>query len=106
MTIVSNILWYCKQADDHHPERTQYSVLAAAVSEMGELAEEVAIEQGDLSKQTGPDGVIGEAVDVIAAVVDLIYLTNPNITEKELSEMVNAKCCKWIRKIQERKKPE
>lgn len=76
--------------------RTHFSVLSAIMAEVGELAEEVAIDQGKSYKQPGKDGVIGEAVDVIVATLDMIHVHDPSITEEEIVAIVVAKCRKWM----------
>lgn len=80
-------------------DRTQYSVLASVTSELGELAQEVTIENGHSYKQEGDDGVVGEAIDVILSTLDLILITVPHMTEKELVEIAQRKSDKWIRKL-------
>lgn len=75
--------------------RTPYSILASATSELGELAQEVMINQHHSYKQPGTDGIIGEAIDVIACLLDLIHKVDPSITEKELERIAATKCIKW-----------
>lgn len=81
--------------------RTPFSVLSAVVGEVGELAEEVAISEGYSYKKEGADGVIGEAMDVIAAVLDLVLIIRPDITEEELCQVLAPKLEKWISKTSE-----
>jgi FKBP-type peptidyl-prolyl cis-trans isomerase FkpA len=95
-TLVTTILEACHQGDKYDPNRTRYSVLAHATSELGELAQEVAIVEGHSYKQPSSDGVVGEGVDTILAVLDLIYRHNPDITEEDLIEIARAKGGKWI----------
>lgn len=80
-------------------KRTTYSILSSVTAEVGELAEEVAIKNGDSYKTEGVDGVVGEAVDVIIAALDLIWVADPTLTEYQISEIAKAKCAKWISKI-------
>jgi hypothetical protein len=61
--------------------RTPYSILASATSELGELAEEVQIHQNHSYKKPGDDGIVGEAIDTICCLLDLIHKVNPYITE-------------------------
>lgn len=100
-TLVSTILSSCRTGDMYDPNRTRYSVLAHVQSEVGELAEEVAIAEGHSYKKAGPDGVVGEGVDAILAILDLIYKHKPDITEAELIAIAVAKGGKWITKLQE-----
>lgn len=76
--------------------RTSYDVLASLVSEVGELAEEVAIQQGHSGKTPGDDGVFGESVDVIICDLDMIHVNFPEITEEDIISMVEQKCTKWL----------
>lgn len=75
-------------------------IMHAITEETGELATEVAIDLGFKKRKPGTDGVIGEAVDVIVASVDMIYAENPLITVDEIYELVAAKCGKWARGIE------
>lgn len=77
------------------PPRHPYAVLAKLQEEVGELAQEVNIEAGFLNKEPGKDGVIGEAVDVIIAALDMVYLAKPDITEEELNSIISKKVDKW-----------
>jgi NTP pyrophosphatase (non-canonical NTP hydrolase) len=54
--------------------RDPRDVLMTLMEEVGELATEIAIVSGHKNRAPGPDGIIGECVDVIAAVVDIIHL--------------------------------
>lgn len=82
-------------ADSIRNGRTPHSVLAYTMEELGELATEVNIITGHSNKQTGPDGVVGEAVDAIICLVDLIYQVNPAIREDDLYEICKEKLLKW-----------
>lgn len=80
-------------------KRSTYSVLASVQSEVGELAEEIAIDNGHSYKEKGADGVIGEAVDVIVAALDLIAVANPEMKEEEIIAIAKRKCNKWLSRI-------
>lgn len=84
------------------PRRSKYEVLASLVEEVGELATEVNISTGYSSKEEGPDGVVGECVDVITCALDLIWVSSPNTTEEELEKhivyILKTKLEKWKRK--------
>jgi NTP pyrophosphatase (non-canonical NTP hydrolase) len=79
--------------------RTLHSVLASAMSEFGELAEEVNIHGGHSYKTASEDGVVGEAVDTIACLLDLIHVYNPQLTEHDIMTMAAQKCAKWVSKV-------
>jgi NTP pyrophosphatase (non-canonical NTP hydrolase) len=99
MSLVELILDTSHIADHFHKTRSLYSVLAATQSELGELSEEVAIESGDSYKEHGPDGIQGEAVDMIISGLDLLYVNNRNVTEAELLAIAKPKLEKWITKL-------
>lgn len=86
-TIFSVVWDSAKLADKYHNTRTMNTILNHAMSEMGETAIEINISHSD--SQPGPDGVIGEALDTIAALLDLIYVVNPNVTEKQLVQILD-----------------
>lgn len=94
-SLVAQILRYSKKIKT---SRTKYAVTCKAMEELGECAQEVLIESGESYKEPGKDGVIGEALDTIAALVDLIYLQNSEITEEELIEQITPKLEKWQKK--------
>ena len=77
--------------------RTRSDVLSAMMTEVGELAEEIRVQQG-LSTKSGDDGVFGEAVDVILCAVDMIYVDNPDVTVKEIEKYIAIKLKKWMEK--------
>ena len=82
-------------------DRTELNVLAHTMEEVGELAEEITIFMGNSYKEPGVDGVIGEAVDAIITLFDLIYThadrNNETITEEALIEIAAKKLAKWKR---------
>jgi NTP pyrophosphatase (non-canonical NTP hydrolase) len=77
------------------PNRNLYYVLAKLQEEVGELATEVAITEGDSYKTPSKDGLIGEALDVLTCCLDIIYLNRPDITETEILNILDAKLEKW-----------
>lgn len=46
-------------------------------------------------KGDGRDGIMGEAIDEIASVTDLIFLSNPEITEDQFMQYLTMKLEKW-----------
>ena len=101
-----SVLQVCEEIKN---TRNTYSVLAKIVEETGELATEIAIANGDSYKLQGSDGVVGEAIDVIASCVDLIYIQVrkdlPDITLEQIDQLMDAvmvqKLDKWKRKVAE-----
>jgi len=88
-------------ADATHGHRTIHDVLAHTVSELGETAEEVNIASGISYKKPGVDGVVGEAVDVMLCLLDLIHKYDPTITKEQINALAEAKCQKWLKKLDE-----
>lgn len=91
-TLVSLTREYSKKVKK---KRTPSDIFIALTSEIGELADELSIESGFSYKQPGTDGVIGEALDCILCLIDLIHIRDPNITEEQLMEMALLKLEKW-----------
>ena len=78
--------------------RTKYSVLASTLAELGECAEEIAISEKHSYKKPGADGIVGEAIDTILCLLDLVHVVNPEISEEELNHIAELKCKKLIEK--------
>jgi len=78
-----------------HNGRTVLEVLCSVQEEVGELAKEIRIKYGKSYKKPDVDGVFGESIDIIAAVVDIMYVDNPDITEAEVLEHLKKKLHKW-----------
>lgn len=97
MTLVSDTLAASKQIKDG---RTQDDVFKYMMTEVGELAMEMCIRDGFTDRLAGEDGVVGEAIDIIACALDIIYLKRPDITDAELEAVMQRKLAKWINKVQ------
>ena len=98
MTVVQTILHSSRLIDN---DRTAHDVLIHALTEMGELALEVQIDQGKSYKRPGADGVVGEALDVIACMVDSIHVHAPHLSEEDLIQILEPKLNKWREKAAE-----
>jgi NTP pyrophosphatase (non-canonical NTP hydrolase) len=105
VTLFSVLKFYARKVDNIKSplasDRTIASVLGHIVAEVGELSEEVTIESGYSYKKPGEDGVVGEAVDVILAAMDLIHVYRPELTEADIIKIANRKCTKWKSKLME-----
>lgn len=77
-------------------KRTISDVLGVAMEELGELATEIAIAKGFKPRLPGKDGIIGECVDVITAIEDIIFLTDATMTQAKLNAIKVVKCDKWL----------
>ena len=69
------------------------------MEEVGELAQETIIHDGLSYKSQGSDGIVGEAVDAIISIVDLIMRTHPEVTEERLERIAEEKMNKWKRNV-------
>lgn len=72
--------------------------LASLQEECGELATEVQIKLGMKDREPGKDGIVGESVDSILCLLDIIALDAPDMTYDELHEILSNKLDKWERK--------
>lgn len=81
-----------KHSEQIKNSRTEASITEHLIEEVFELKDEVY--NSDVFG-SGPDGVFGEAVDIIICALDLIKVNNPNITEEQIMEYANSKCEKW-----------
>lgn len=75
--------------------RVPMTVLPFVMEEVGELSTEIAIDFGISMKAQGDDGIVGEAIDSIICLLDVIKLYKPDITEEELVKIATRKCMKW-----------
>lgn len=79
--------------------RTPTTIFLHAESEMNELRLEVI--KSVTGEAPGSDGILGEACDVIACMVDIIHKTYPNITDTEIHRVLMSKLAKWEREYSE-----
>jgi NTP pyrophosphatase (non-canonical NTP hydrolase) len=101
-TLVEVVFAAAQEADQYHFSRSLYSIGAHMQSEMGEVAEEIAIANGDSYKSPGPDGIDGEAIDLILAGLDLLYVNRGRtLYEDELITIAQPKLAKWLEKIKQ-----
>ena len=75
--------------------RSLPDIFRAMNGEMHELADEVQLILDD--DVPGPDGILGEAVDVMSCLLDLIYKSYPNITQADIEAVMVKKAMKWER---------
>ena len=103
MSLINQILEVSRRIPVY---REEYSILAHTMEEVGELAQEISIVCGGKSyKEQGPDGIIGESIDAILCLVDMIYIhaqkNDIDITEEQLMEIAQKKLNKWEDKCQQ-----
>lgn len=89
-TLVSIVKAYSQEIENG---RTPVDILAHLKSEVLELQQEV--EKKMEGFDPGDDGIPGESIDIILCALDLIYVTEPDITEQQLLELADRKCRKW-----------
>lgn len=86
--------------------RSIYQVLGKLMEEVGELSQEVLIRDKFVkASKGGPDGIIGEAIDVITCALDLIWVTYPGVDEETIEPLLRLKLEKW-RQNKEQKVPD
>lgn len=90
--IVSIVRLYSKEIQNG---RTLRDIAEHTQSELVELNEE--IEKVEKGEDEGSDGIVGEAIDIIACALDAIFKHQPDITEAELDALMYKKCEKWKR---------
>ena len=95
MTLISKTFEYSDQIKNG---RNSFRVLAKCVEELGELSVEVQIKEGTSYKQAGKDGVVGEAIDLITCLLDIIHINYPELTEADLLAIAIPKLEKWKEK--------
>ena len=88
-----------KMSDRIRDGRLASDIFEHCASEMGELAIEMAIEDGTSYKEPGPDGMVGEAVDVIICMLDMIRNKAPHLTEDDILRIARPKLEKWKAKV-------
>lgn len=75
--------------------RTPATIIRHMRGEVEELQEEID-GTGD-----GRDGIVGESIDIIACALDMIFEVQPDITDEQIDAIMEAKCAKWARKVNE-----
>lgn len=99
MSLVNEILYTSTQVENG---RNIQDILTHAMTELGELAQEVQIAEGKSYKPVGSDGIVGEALDVIACMVDIIYIHyGILVNEDYMVSLIKPKLEKWKQKDKE-----
>jgi len=97
MSLVRTVL---EASDSIQNGRDTNHAIGKLREELKELPDEI-IKRRD-GEALGADGIIGEAVDVIQCIIDIVRLEYPDLSHDELvSEMerrMSAKCEKWRQK--------
>lgn len=95
MTLINETFKYSDQIKNG---RNSFYVLSKCTEELGELSVEVQIKEGVSYKQPGKDGVVGEAIDLITCLIDMIHINYPELTEEDLLAIAIPKLEKWKEK--------
>jgi len=90
----------CAYSDRVQDGREFEDIYKHAAMEMVELRAEILYAKHGFPE--GEDGIVGEAIDVIACMLDLIRKHDPFVTQAELEDYIDKKCQKWERKSIER----
>ncbi len=77
--------------------RTKRDIHNHLMSETNELHDEIVYDDAKWGP-AGPDGIMGESIDVILCALDLIFKDKPDITNDEIEAYVLMKLEKWKRK--------
>lgn len=85
-------------SDEIKDNRNIDSIFKYAMEEIGELSTELNILAGHSNKQPSKDGVVGEAIDAIICLADLIRKHDPSLTTRDVLRYVENKCDKWLDK--------
>ena len=86
--MINLVKQYSEEIDSSRTEKTVFKYM---LLEVEELREEI------YGTEEGEDGVIGEAIDVIACLLDIIIQHNPSITQEEIDVILEKKLQKWVR---------
>jgi len=81
--------------DEINNGRTLQDILTHLVTEVGELALEIQIQNGKSYKIAHKNGPVDEAIDVIACALDIIHTYAPEVTDLDLQVMMQHKLKKW-----------
>lgn len=76
----------------------QLAIMSAVSEETGELATEIRIAAGMKPGPAGKDGVVGEAIDVILAALDIIHSELGSLDQQEIAKRAIPKLTKWVMK--------
>lgn len=72
------------------------AIFKSLIEEVGELATEIAIEDGTKNREASPDGVVGEAIDCLVVIIDMIHNEiGDNIHGQAFLDRVQSKLNKW-----------
>ncbi len=78
------------------PRRSYDTILKSLMEEVGELATEIAIEQGTKDRVPSADGIKGEAVDVFVVAMDMLRQAwGDDLFSAEFDAKVAEKLAKW-----------
>jgi hypothetical protein len=92
-SIVDIVRTYSKAIKNGRKLADVFTYLDDEVTELG-----AEIEFAAMGNPPGEDGIFGEAIDVIACALDLIFLERPDVTNEEIATYMKRKCEKWAAK--------
>lgn len=91
-----NILQMVSATSKRVSSTDRSAIFLSLAEELGELATEINIENGTKLREPSPDGVVGEAIDVLVVIIDLIHNEiGDNIHGQAFLDRVQSKLTKW-----------
>lgn len=87
---IENILEVCRTIKHNRNIGTAFKHLDEEINELSDEISSVVNNQ-----KPNDDGVIGEAVDCILCLVDIIYQENSSVTTEEIDQVIQRKLAKW-----------
>lgn len=94
--ISKDLITMVKEVSVRVGTRNVDAIFKSLVEEVGELSTELSIEAGTKKREASPDGVVGEAIDVLVVILDLLHLKLGNeISGQAFLDRVQSKLNKW-----------
>lgn len=87
---IETILEVCRTINHRRDIESPFDHLEG---EIEELREEISYKLNDMNP--GKDGIIGEAVDCILCLVDIIYQADKTVSLVEINDVIKKKLAKW-----------
>ena len=87
---IEKIIAVCQKIENG---RTITAVMKALEEEVSELRVEV--DKALAGEPAGEDGIIGESIDCLLCIIDLLYQKNPSVSREHISYLVSQKLDKW-----------
>jgi hypothetical protein len=83
--LIAVVRQFCDQVVNNRTPQTIFNHMLTEVDEL----------RIELPSNDGPDGVVGESVDIILCALDLIFQHSPDVTDEQIVAIAARKCEKW-----------